>query len=74
MDPEKSGRGASSTFRLNGKIVSKEEYETAMAAKYPARQKRFLEEDVEWKAGLAQRRAAEEHEQALQREVCAAGF
>lgn len=70
MDPSKSGRGASSTFRVNGRIVSKEDYGVAMAAKQPRRQPKFLEEDVEWKGGLAQRRATEAAQQALQREVC----
>lgn len=69
MDPSKSGRGASSTFRLNGRIVSKEEYEDAMAAKQPQRQPKFLEQDVEWKGGLVQRRETEAAQQALQREV-----
>lgn len=69
MDPSKSGRGASSTFRLDGKIVTKEEYKEAIAAKQTKRQPKYLEEDVEWKSGLAQRRAKEAEKQALEREV-----
>eukprot|EP00892_Ulva_mutabilis_P003192 jgi/Ulvmu1/12874/UM098_0062.1 len=68
MDPSKSGRGAVSTFRLDGTIVSKEQYEEAMAARQPKRHPKYLEEDVEWKGGLAQRRAAEAQKQALEQE------
>jgi len=73
MDPLQSGRGAVSTFRLDGKIVSKEQFEEAMAAKQPKRHPKYLEEDVEWKGGLAQRRTAEAQQAALEREVCS-GF
>jgi hypothetical protein len=70
MDPSISGRGAASTFRLNGRVVSREEYEEAQAAQQrKKRPPRYVEEDVEWKSGLAQKRAAERQQEALAREV-----
>lgn len=71
MSAEQSGRGAAAVHRVDGRIVSKEEYQAANSKKADAkkRQPKFLEEEVEWKRGLAQQRAAEAEAEALKREV-----
>jgi hypothetical protein len=75
MDPKVSGRGADAKFRHAGKVVSKEVFDAAVVAqaKTKQRQPKFLEEEVPWAGGLAQRRAAEEGHEAMAREVCCCG-
>jgi hypothetical protein len=72
MDASVSGRGADVRFRLEGKLVSRAEYtagkEKQLAAK--RRQPKYLEEDVEWKGGLAQERDRAAAAEEMVREVC----
>jgi hypothetical protein len=69
VDAAASGRDAETKFRVGGRDVSKEEFQQAQIAKQPKRQPRYLEEDVTWKGGLVQRRAAEAQTQAEEEEV-----
>jgi hypothetical protein len=71
MDAAVSGRGAQAQFRHGGKVVSQEAFEAAHAAEAAAkrRQPKFLEEEVAWKGGLAQKRAAAEAAAAMAAEV-----
>lgn len=60
MDAKESGRGAQAQFRLDGRVVTQAEYEAAQNAKFNATKRRpkYVEEEVAWKGGLAQMRAA----------------
>lgn len=60
MDAKESGRGAQAQFRLDGRVVTQAEYEAAQDAKFNAKKRRpkYVEEEVAWKGGLAQMRAA----------------
>jgi hypothetical protein len=70
LDAVASGRDAETKFRVAGRDVSREEFQEAQVAKHPKKQRRYLEEDVTWKGGLVQRRAAEAQLQAEEEEVC----
>lgn len=70
IDPVAAGRDAEAAFRVGGKKVSREEFRAAQEALQPKRQPKYLEEEVSWKGGLAQRRAAEAAHHRQQAEVC----
>jgi hypothetical protein len=71
MDSSVSGRGADVRYRLEGKLVSREEYTAAKEKQLAAKQRppRYLEEDVAWKGGLAQERSLAAAAQEMAREV-----
>lgn len=69
IDAVASGRDAEAAFRVGGRVVSKEEFQEAQNARQPKKQPKFIEEDVTWKGGLVQRRAAENQQNAQQEEV-----
>lgn len=71
MSAEQSGRGAAVVHRVDGRIVTKDEYAATHQQRADAkkRQPKFIEQEVEWKRGLAQQRAAEAEAAAQKREV-----
>jgi hypothetical protein len=71
VDPVAAGRDTEVAFRVGGRKVTRDEFKAAQEAQQPKRQPKYLEGDVTWKGGLAQRRAAEQAQAAMHSEVLA---
>lgn len=69
MDAVASGRDAEAAYRVQGRVVSKEEFKEAQNSKQTKKQPKYIEEDVSWKSGLVQRKAAEAQHLAQEQEV-----
>lgn len=69
LDAVASGRDAEAAYRVQGRVVSKEEFKEAQNSRQPKKQPKYIEEEVSWKRGLVQRKAAESQHQAQEEEV-----